>query len=50
MITLREGKPGEGMSWKTMLRIVGMYLRKRPFHLTPAQAQMVLNAMKEEHK
>ncbi len=45
MIITTGGKPCEGMSWKTILRIVGTHLRKRYRPLTPAQAQKVLNAV-----
>ncbi len=47
MIIVTEGKPGEGMSYKSILRIVGTYLRKRLCPLPPAQAQAVLNAVLE---
>jgi hypothetical protein len=45
MITMAMGYPGEGMSWLSLRRIFGTYLRQRPFLLTPAQAQRVLNAV-----
>lgn len=45
MIIIQEGKPGEGMSWLALRRIFNTYLRQRPFLLTPAQSQRVLNSV-----
>lgn len=46
MITLKEGKLGEGMSFSAIFQaLTGISLRSYPCRLTPAQAQTVLNAV-----